>query len=349
MIVFRPDSQEDWGPTPQQLYDQTQRELALQRQLESQDRRGHMIEITDGGRGRAQHSADELARGIEGFIEQVYPYLEEPELSAALRQLADEYTERDFTVPWPPKPTQGPMTHPAPIIYTACFGDHDQPEDTDQFVGLAELHCFTDNPNLIPKLPHWNVHGRRRRFASARMDAKWYKMSAIHLMPDKPWSIYIDASVRVKDGKAMIAAVRAAMNSSIVKAMDGSVTPATDASGLAFFSHPEDPSRSLEEEAAFSMTMGKYAGEPCVEQVAHYRACGLHPTALVAGGVIGRDHTEENARFEKAWFDECVNWSVQDQLSLPFVLWREGRTPGVIPGNIYDCGFLGRVWSGPDR
>lgn len=244
-----------------------------------------------------------------------------------------------------------------PIIYTACFGDHDQPEDTDQFVGLAELHCFTDNPGLIAKLPHWNVHGCRRRFATPRMDAKWFKMSACHLMPDKSWSIYLDASVRVRNGAALIAAVRAAMDRSITQEMDGAMG-LIEASGLAFFAHPEDPHRSLEEEATFSMTMGKYAGEPCLEQVAHYRACGRalegvstvpFTYALFAGGVIGRDHTDINARFEKAWFDECVHWSVQDQLSLPFVLRSEGRVPGVIPGNIYDCELLSRVWSGPDR
>jgi len=233
-----------------------------------------------------------------------------------------------------------------PVIYTACFGDHDQPEDTDQFVGLAELHCFTDNPELIQKLPHWNVHGRRRRFSTARMDAKWYKMSACHLMPDKPWSIYLDASVRVRNGAALITAVRAAMDRSIEQGLT--------ASGLAFFAHPEDPQRKLDEEAAFSMTMSKYAGEPCIEQVAHYRACGFAEMAtdrpyLLAGGVIGRDHTDINARFEKAWFDECVHWSAQDQLSLPFVVRQECRAVGIIPGNIYDCDLLSRVWSGPDR
>jgi hypothetical protein len=101
------------------------------------------------------------------------------------------------------------------------------------------------------------------------------------------------------------------------------------------------------------MTMQKYQSEPCIEQVAHYREAGMSRAEpdylLYAGGVIGRVHSSDTERFEKAWFDECVHWSVQDQLSLPFVLWRQKRTPGIIPGNIYDNEFLGRVWSGPDK
>jgi len=238
-----------------------------------------------------------------------------------------------------------------PIVYTACFGDHDQPEDSSAFGVAAELHCFTDNPNLIDKLPHWNVHVRRRMFQTTRMDAKWYKMSARHLFPDRSWSIYIDSSVRVKDPLSMIQIVRQSLDVSIVRLMALGVEG--DLGGLAFFLHPE-AQRSLEEEAQFSMTMPKYMGEPCVAQVAHYRACGMNPDAvpdyhLYAGGVIGRDHTDSNELFEKAWFDECVHWSVQDQLSLPYVLWKERRTPGVIPGNIYDNEFLCRVWSGPGK
>lgn len=233
-----------------------------------------------------------------------------------------------------------------PIVYSACFGDHDVPSDETAMKLLSigvESHCFTDNPDHIESLPHWRVHLRPQVFKTRRMDAKWYKMSACHLFPDRQWSIYLDASVRVKDAARLVHEASTA-------------TEAAFTGGLALFLHPEDPHRSLEEEAWFSMTFAKYAGEPCVAQVAHYRAAGLPPGdrsyRLYAGGVIARLHSRNIERLEKTWFDECVHWSSQDQLSLPFALWltRGYRdTPGIIPGCIYDCDFLGRVWSGPNK
>jgi hypothetical protein len=231
------------------------------------------------------------------------------------------------------------ISNPRPVIYTACFGDHDEPVDIPDLGHVADLVCFTDKPGLAEKLPHWHVFRRRSVFRTPRMDAKWFKMSACHLFPDREWSIYIDSSVRVKDPLLMLQRCHQAMPES--------------ESALALFEHPEDPHRSPEEEAAFSMTMGKYAGEPCIEQVAHYRAAGFPHNdpeyCLYAGGCIVRWHNERIANFEKNWFDECVHWSVQDQLSLPYVLWLNEITPGIIPGSIYDNEFLMRVWSGSER
>ncbi len=229
------------------------------------------------------------------------------------------------------------------VVYTACFGNHDRPVDIPGLAGIADLCCFTDQNGLHESLPSFNTFYRRSVFRTPRMDAKWFKMSATHLFPTHDWSIYIDASVRVKDPLALVEAVRDALEQ-----------PVSDRQ-LAFFAHPEDPQRSLEDEARFSMTMPKYAGEPCIEQVAHYRSAGMPSGSplwlyqLLAGGCIGRKHSDINAAFEKAWFDECVHWSCQDQLSLPYVLWRQQRAVGIIPGSIYDNAFLSRVWSGPSR
>ena len=36
------------------------------------------------------------------------------------------------------------------------------------------------------------------------------------------------------------------------------------------------------------------------------------------------------------WWEEILEWSLQDQLSLPYVSWVLGVQPYVIPGNLYD-------------
>lgn len=215
-------------------------------------------------------------------------------------------------------------------VYTACFGNHDKPAEIEG-LGPVEAHCFTDDPNFTSRT--WIVHHRRPRFNQPRMDAKWYKMSACHLFPELDASIYLDSSIVVRRGDVLVSSLLSHINYA----------------STAFFEHPEGP-RTLEEEAEFSLTMGKYQGEPLREQVAHYRLVGLpQGERLLAGGCIVRSHEANVSWLEKAWFDECLHWSVQDQLSLPYVLWRLKADPEIIPGTIYDNALFYRNWSGPDR
>ena len=86
-----------------------------------------------------------------------------------------------------------------------------------------------------------------------------------------------------------------------------------------------------------------YGGQPMRAQVAAYRAQGLPDTCLYQGGLFVRRNTPKvNAAFEE-WFSHNVVYSVQDQLSLPFVLWKHGvrvaRIPSVLRGNTYS--FVG--------
>jgi hypothetical protein len=223
------------------------------------------------------------------------------------------------------------------VIYTACFGDHDQPAELPGFEGQADLVCFTDSPTLARERSTWSVMRRRSRFKTARMDAKWYKMSASHLFPEHDLSIYIDSSVRFHKTEGFIEHCRHSIGGN----------------RLAFYSHPEGQ-RTLREEAVFSMSMGKYIGEPLIEQACHYYAAGYRDAELLAGGCIVRWHFDAYnedivSRFEKAWFDECMHWSAQDQISLPYVLQKEGIAYSLLPGSIYQNDYFSRVWSGPDR
>jgi hypothetical protein len=222
------------------------------------------------------------------------------------------------------------------VIYTACFGDHDQPAELPGFEGMADLVCFTDSPSLARERKTWQVMRRRSRFKTARMDAKWYKMSASHLFPEHELSIYIDSSVRFHKTEGFLEHCVEVLR--------------TSGARIAFYTHPEGQ-RTILEEAEFSMTMGKYIGEPLIEQARHYYAAGYRDSKLLAGGCIVRDLTTGYLvpSFEKAWFDECVHWSAQDQISLPYVLWNEHIAYGVLPGSIYENEYFSRVWSGPDR
>ena len=70
---------------------------------------------------------------------------------------------------------------------------------------------------------------------------------------------------------------------------------------------------------------------------------------LYAGGVIARRNNLTRVRFEDDWWHEILTRSVQDQLSLPYVLWKHNVKPGIIPGRVYGTDFHTHHWTGPDR
>lgn len=206
------------------------------------------------------------------------------------------------------------------FFYTALYGDHIPLLEFD--TKGVEFRCYTDR-KLESKT--WKIiHTDKQRDTDPRMAAKFFKMFPTangHLPGDI--SVWIDASIRVTDVHEMVKVIKAAL-----KGHD-----------LALFKHPERT--NIYDEATASMAMpNKYAGLPLIEQVETYRRLGLPDDAgLWAGGVIARRHSVDRTNFENDWWTENVEWSYQDQLSLPYVLWKNNIKPGVIPGNVYKTTF----------
>jgi hypothetical protein len=46
-------------------------------------------------------------------------------------------------------------------------------------------------------------------------------------------------------------------------------------------------------------------------------------------------------RLNEAWLAECLRWTYQDQLSLPYLLWRHNVRPALIPYNLWDNHLIG--------
>jgi O-antigen biosynthesis protein len=202
------------------------------------------------------------------------------------------------------------------FFYTALYGDHIPLLEFD--TKGVEFRCYTDRP-LVSKT--WKIIQRPAVAGSPRMNAKHYKMAVPDAGPNDI-SVWIDASIRVTDVHEMVKVIKAAL-----KGHD-----------LALFKHPERT--SVYDEAVVSMNLPKYAGLPLLKQADTYIAAGLPADAgLWAGGVIARRHHAQRVNFEKEWWAENVEWSYQDQLSLPYVLWKNNIKPGVIPGSVYGTKF----------
>ena len=92
---------------------------------------------------------------------------------------------------------------------------------------------------------------------------------------------------------------------------------------LVLTDHPEDRD-CLFQEAEHCQDWPKYRAEPLREQAAHYRSAGMpEHFGLWAAGCIARRHTEGMRALGDAWLAEMERWTIQDQVSLPFLLWRD--------------------------
>jgi hypothetical protein len=171
-----------------------------------------------------------------------------------------------------------------------------------------------------------------------RMQSKAYKMLGWDYAPNADAIIWLDAAYRIKsDGfvRWMLARLGAA--------------------DACFMPHPDR--QTLRQEADFmatSMAAGdrylltRYRGEPFREQVAHYLADPtFDPTArLISAGCFIYRPTWRVTAMMRSWLAECVRWTLQDQLSLPYVLYAAGISPTWLDSGVFDCPHLEYIGHG---
>jgi len=183
-----------------------------------------------------------------------------------------------------------------PIVYTAIYGGYDNPKDQPD-IGVDYI-CYTDNPDL--KSNTWQVR-YEPIFPKLhpRMRAKYWKL----VCPFDSLSLWIDGSIEIVDRNII---------DRLSKYLDN---------GWATYKHPS-PRDCIKEELEASLPMEKYRDVPVKEQVEYYFAQGMpEHFGLWACGVMLRDGRFED--FGNKWFIENLAWTYQDQISLPYLVWKE--------------------------
>jgi len=180
----------------------------------------------------------------------------------------------------------------------AIYGGYDLippvPEGVDDAVLVTDVPVRSGWRNVVePSDKHPRLAAKRPR---VRPD----------LYTDCDASLWMDGSIHVRDG-AFIAHVRSLL----------------DAHELVLTDHPEDRD-CLYQEAAHCHDWPKYRDQPLHDQVATYRSEGMpEHFGLWATGSIARRHTDRMRSLGDAWLAEMERWSIQDQVSLPYLLWRD--------------------------
>jgi Protein of unknown function (DUF616) len=165
----------------------------------------------------------------------------------------------------------------------------------------------------------WHViHVEHDAKVHPRMQAKRYKLLSHSVFPrGRLAARYAPFSIRRRaDLSIWIDAGLLIKSSTFVKDMRNKLGDGD----WAMFIHPDRD--CIYEEALVSITMPKYHHVPILPQVEAYKPVVPPHGGLYACTVIVRREplAERLRRVHELWWEENVNWTYQDQLSLPFVL-----------------------------
>lgn len=195
-------------------------------------------------------------------------------------------------------------------MVTGVYGSYDPIRGLPEGHGFDDAVIVTDDPDVGGS--GWRVHVERR-VEHPRLAAKRPKMMP-WLFTDCEAVVWVDASFEVLDGRLReLAGVLLGEHRLVV------------------FAHP-DGRGCYRREAVFCQDWPKYRDWPLREQVRAYQSRGMpEGWGLFACGVVGWRVDAVSRGWGLAWWDENVRWSIQDQVSLPFLVWSGGWGVGLWP------------------
>ncbi len=207
-------------------------------------------------------------------------------------------------------------------LVTASFGAFDPVRDLPENHGFDDAVCVSDG--LVKFGSGWRSHVVKTS-EHPRLAAKRPKMMP-WLYTDCDAAIWVDASFELAEGFGEWARGHLISNDFVV------------------WQHPEGRI-DFADEAAVCLGWDKYKDFDIGGQVKHYLAQGMpRGWGLFACGTVGYRFTSQVKRLGPLWHEEQSKWSIQDQVSLPFLLWSEGIPFGVWQANQYDNPYAKIRW-----
>lgn len=207
-------------------------------------------------------------------------------------------------------------------LITAIYGGYDIPKPLLEGHGFDRAVCITDNPDL--EAQGWEIIYRHSFGMQPRLAAKYPKM--------KPWD-FIDADLYVwLDGAFQVTSgqFRAFAEDSVAD------------QDFAVWEHPDRWHRNcLYDEAALCQDWPKYQNYPIRAQTAAYRKEGMpEGFGLWACGTIAWRNNDKAKEFGSLWLEENIKWSIQDQVSFPYLVWKHKPNFGIFDGHEFQNEYL---------
>ena len=194
-------------------------------------------------------------------------------------------------------------------IVTAIYGEYEYPKPLPPELQDIDVmaYMYSDSERVCheaAELGYFSILDEMSDIETPMLKAKYWKTHPTSAAPFRDASIWLDGS--------MIITVPG----------DLFVDNCLEALGDDDISFTPHPLRTcIYTEASASAGLPKYAGCDPMKQVELYRHVVGHPVngGLMASGAFVVRHDDNTERWGKLWWEECNNWTYQDQLSLPVI------------------------------
>jgi len=221
-------------------------------------------------------------------------------------------------------PTDSQQIGPRILVYSCYFGFHEpfNPGATGTGIGYDRMvvtdHAALHLPGVTMLRPDAQTDGDPGRMS------RLAKMCPHRFFSGYDWVIYIDNSAALTTAPQAIVA-------EIERQHDQSA-PA----GRYLFSHARR--NCAYREAWLCMVKGKISRSDYRRQVRHYKAHGfpLDQGLFINTLMIQKMGDPATDAFNETWFDHFQTFSRRDQISLPYMLWKEGYPTRVTPFALSD-------------
>ncbi|MDL2246079.1 DUF616 domain-containing protein [Methanobrevibacter sp. OttesenSCG-928-K11] len=199
-------------------------------------------------------------------------------------------------------------------IYTAFTSGYDNLKEPEVIDENCDYICFTDNQNL--KSDFWDIRQMGDSTFDNNRKAKQYKILPHKYLPEYKYSFWIDGTFKIKNSIREYIYTHIKHDSNIICVL-----------------HPERD--CVYDEFKFSKKVTRYPVNIMKKQILKYENEGFSKNqGLFALGAIFREHNSpEIIKLMEDWWSEIIEFSNQDQLSFPYVAWKNKINPSV--SNIY--------------
>jgi hypothetical protein len=191
------------------------------------------------------------------------------------------------------------------VVYTALFGDYDDLiEPKEKFEG-CEFICFTDQKHLTSDI--WEIRYIEECDLTPNMMNRKYKILPNLFLNEYEWSLYVDANISIIGNPFDLA-------TKYLTKYDITV--------------PKHFARNcVYDEARECVILGKTKYDETKKQMDKYKNEGFPKNfGLGENGIIFRKHNSDNIiKLMNDWWEELNTQTKRDQLSLAYVLWKNGQ------------------------
>lgn len=211
------------------------------------------------------------------------------------------------------------------VLLSSIYGGYDTVKPLPEGHGFDEAIIISDNPN-IDTADGWKFRFEPTGGLSPRMAAKLPKLQPFDFV-DADIVVWLDGSFQIVDTRFKEFCLDSLQDKDFVT-----------------WRHPDRHERNcLYAEAEYCGHWPKYSSYAISEQVQHYRGQGMpEGFGLWACGTIVWRNTPAAKEFGRLWLMENIRWSIQDQISFPYLIWKHQPNFGEFDEHEYDNPYL--VW-----